>query len=246
LGRAFAIELAEMGMSLTLVARSRDALEDTARMARSHGVDCEVVVGDVRDDALADRAVEGTANTLGPPSLLLNNAGIAHLGALADMSIENWWEVVKVNLRAPVVWTKAVLPVMREHGRGRIVNVSSPASVAPLPYISSYSAAKAGISQFTASIAPEVAADGIIVVAIGPAALTDMTRSLWETDVLPPAMQDAFRSSFTAAPDTLMRQSLELLRCVVTGGADHLSGGYVGQRADGTFDTPETILAARR
>ena len=127
--------------------------------------------------------------------------------------------------------------------RGRIVNVSSPASSAPLPYISSYSAAKAGLNQFTASVAPEIAADGIVIVAVGPAALTAMTRSLWETDGLPPARQEQFTSMFTADPDMLLQRSLELFRCVVTGGADHLSGGYVGARDGGLFDTPETIAA---
>jgi 3-oxoacyl-[acyl-carrier protein] reductase len=242
LGRAFAIDLAEAGAALLLVARSGDELEATAESVRACGVDCETVVGDVRDDALAARVVGLTADTLGPPSLLVNNAGIAQLGALADVTIEEWWDVLNVNLRAPMVWIKAVLPIMRAQRHGRIINVSSPASSAPLPYISSYAAAKAGVSQLTASIAPELAADGIVVFAIGPAALTDMTRALWETDGLPPAAQEQFRQFFTADPDSLMRSSIELFRCVATGGADHLSGSYLGQQPGG-FDTPESIAA---
>jgi len=242
LGRAFAIDLAEAGAALMLVARSADDLEATANLVRTHGARCETVVGDVRDDALADRVVRETADTLGPPSLLVNNAGIAELGALVDVTIDGWWNVLTVNLRAPVAWTKAVLPVMQRQGRGRIINVSSPSSTAPLPFVSSYAAAKAALTQFTASVAPELAADGIVVVAIGPAALTDMTRALWETDGLPPAMQQYFKNAFTADPDKLMRLSLDLFRCVATGGADHLTGHYVGDRI-GSFDTPEIIAA---
>ena len=111
-----------------------------------------------------------------------------------------------------------------------------------MPYISSYAAAKAALSQLTACIAPELAADGIVVVAIGPAALTDMTRALWETDGLPPATQEQFRQFFTTDPDRLMRLSLDLFRCVATGGADHLTGHYLGQQPGG-FDTPESIAA---
>jgi NAD(P)-dependent dehydrogenase (short-subunit alcohol dehydrogenase family) len=240
LGRAFAINLAEAGAALMLVARSADDLEATANSVRTCGVECETVVGDVRDDALAVRVARHTVDTLGPPSLLVNNAGIAQLGALVDVTIDDWWDVLRVNLRAPVMWTKAVLPVMREQRRGRIINVSSPGSTAPLPYISSYAAAKAALTQFTACVAPELAADGIVVVAVGPAALTDMTRALWETDGLPPAMQKQFKRAFTADPDMLMRRSLDLLRCVATGGADH----YLGDRI-GSFDTPETIAAMK-
>ena len=117
-----------------LVARSGDDLEATAESVRTYGVACETVVGDVRDDALAERVAGLTADTLGPPSLLVNHAGIAQLGAMADVTIEDWWDVLDVNLRAPMVWIKAVLPVMREQRRGRIINVSSPASSAPLPW----------------------------------------------------------------------------------------------------------------
>ena len=242
LGRAFALDLAECGAALTLVARTADDLADTAKAVRSFDVLCETVVGDVRDDAVAAHAVSHTVERLGPPTLLVNNAGVSQLGALADVDIDDWWDVLTVNLRAPVAWTKAVLPVMQAQGHGRIINVSSPATIAPLPYITSYGAAKAALSQFTACFAPEVASDGIVVVAIGPTALTDMTRSLWEIDGLPSAMQDRFRTAFTANPEGLMRLSLDLFRCVATGGADHLSGLYLGQRADG-FDTPTTIAA---
>ena len=101
---------------------------------------------------------------------------------------------------------------------------------------------KQALSQLTACVAPELTADGIVVVAIGPAALTDMTRALWETDGLPPAAQAQFKQFFTADPDRLMRLSLDLFRCVATGGADHLSGQYLGQHPGG-FDTPESIAA---
>jgi NAD(P)-dependent dehydrogenase (short-subunit alcohol dehydrogenase family) len=242
LGRAFALDLAEAGATLVLVARSADGLEATAELVQGCGGRCEAVVGDVRDDAFADRVVRHTADSLGPPSLLVNNAGAAQLGALVDVTLDGWWDVLTVNLRAPVAWTKAVLPLMRQQGRGRIINVSSPSSIAPLPYISSYAASKAALTQFTASVAPELAADGIVVIAIGPAALTDMTRALWESDGLPPAMQEYFKNAFTADPDTLMRRSLDLFRCVAIGGADHLTGHYLGDRI-GSFDSPESIAA---
>ena len=65
--------------------------------------------------------------------------------------------MVTVNLRAPVALTNAVVPAMKAQGHGRIINVSSPATSTPLPYISSYGALQAGLRQFTARFAPEVA-----------------------------------------------------------------------------------------
>ena len=242
LGRAFALDLAGCGAALTLVARSPSDLADTANAVRSCGVTCEIVIGDVRDDSVAAETVSLTLERLGPPNLLVNNAGIARLGRLVDVAIDDWWDVLNVNLRAPVSWIKAVLPSMRMQQRGRIVNISSPAATDPLPYISSYGAAKAGLTQFTACLAPELASDGIAVIALGPTAVTDMTRSLWETDGLPPEMQQGFKTWFMADPDAHMRSSLELFRYVANGGADHLSGFYIGQRADG-FDTPAAVAA---
>jgi NAD(P)-dependent dehydrogenase (short-subunit alcohol dehydrogenase family) len=240
LGRSFAVDLAECGASLTVVARSAHDLDETVELVRAHDVACETVVGDVRDDTVAADAIRITNERLGPPSMLVNNAGIAQLGAFVDVAVEDWWNVLAVNLRAPIVWIKAVLPTMRQQGHGRIINVSSPATTTPLPYISSYGAAKAALTQFTACLAPEVAADGIVAIAIGPAALTAMTRNLWETDGLPPAMQDQLKAVFTADPDSMLRRTLDLFRCIATGGADHLSGQYLGSRP-GSFDTPETV-----
>lgn len=242
LGRAFAVDLAECGAALTLVSRTPDDLAETAKAVRSFGVACETVIGDVRDDSVTADAVSLTVERLGPPTLLVNNAGIAQLGRLGDVEIDDWWDVLTVNLRAPVAWIKAVLPIMRKQQRGRILNVSSPGAAQPMPYISSYGAAKAGLTQLTACIAPEVAPDGIAVIAIGPTALTDMTRSLWETDGLPPEMQEQYRTWFLADPKAHMRMTLDMFRCAATGCADHLSGLYIGQQSGG-FDTPATIAA---
>jgi NAD(P)-dependent dehydrogenase (short-subunit alcohol dehydrogenase family) len=245
LGRAFAVDLAAEGAAVTLVARSAGDLAETASMVTAHGVACEVVVGDVCDGALAEHTVTLTEERLGPVRLLVNNAGVAHVCAVSDAEPDDWWRVVTVNLRAPFVWTKAVLPGMQRRRRGRIINVSSPAMTAPLPYYSSYGASKAGLSQFTACFAEEVAADGVGVYAIGPAALTDMTRATWENDVAPAEMREAFRKVFTSDPEGLLDLSVSLFRFVARGGADHVSGSYVGARP-GDFDTPDAVAARPR
>ena len=69
-----------------------------------------------------------------------------------------------------------------------------------------------------------------------------MTRSTWENDVMPEERRDSFHTAFTVDSDGMLRLSVDLFRCVATGGADHLSGEYVGVH-DGEFDTPADLAA---
>ena len=152
LGRLFAIRLAELGANVTVVARSAGDLARTATAVEAVGVGCLAVVGDVTDDGLAPSTMDRAVESFGSVDLLVNNAGIAHIAAFADEDIDTWWNVITVNLRAPAVWIKAALPHMRSRRSGRIINVSSPAAAHnPLPYINSYTASKAALSQFTAA-----------------------------------------------------------------------------------------------
>lgn len=229
LGREFAVDLAACGADLVLVARSAEGLAGTAALVAEHGVASETIVGDVCDDALADRAVARAVDRFGAVDLLVNNAGIGVPSPVVAGDIDAWWDCLTVNLRAPVRWTMAALPGMVARRRGRIINVSSPAgNHTPLPYFSAYVASKAGLSQFTASMAEEVAPDGVIVLAYGPGALTDMTVGTYENDVLPQTMKEMFRSAFTSQPDWMLSKSMELFRLLATGGADHRSGTYLG------------------
>jgi hypothetical protein len=100
------------------------------------------------------------------------------------------------------------------------------------------------LSQLSSCFAPEVAPDGITALAFGPEALTDMTRALFETDGLPPEQRSFFESYLTAEPEELLRHSLESFRVLVDGGADHLSGHYVGMQLPG-FNTPSDLTARR-
>lgn len=241
LGREFAVDLAACGASLVLVARSAEGLAGTAALVARHGVECETIVGDVCDDALADRAVTRSVERFGGVDLLVNNAGIGVPSPVVAGDIDAWWDCLTINLRAPVRWTMAALPGMVARGRGRIINVSSPAgNHTPLPYFSAYVASKAGLSQFTASMAKEVAASGVAVLAFGPGALTDMTVGTWDNDVVPEAMKDMFRTAFTTDPDRLLRLTMELFRLLSTGGADHRTGTYLGM-ADPVWEDPSIV-----
>jgi NAD(P)-dependent dehydrogenase (short-subunit alcohol dehydrogenase family) len=242
LGRAFALELAAAGASVMLTARSQRDLAETASRVGKLGVRCETVCGDATDPTLAPRAVALTEDRLGPVDLLVNNAGAMLIGSVVETDPDEWWHAMDVNVHGPLLWTQAVLPSMLNRGQGRIINVSSAAAFTQHPCGSAYCASKAALSQLSSCLAAEVAGDGITVLAFGPEALTDMSRALFENEGMLLDRRSMYRAFFTGDPDELLRHSLELFRFIIVGGADHLTGQYVGRQLDG-FDTPDTLRA---
>ena len=240
LGRAFALDLVAAGANVTITARSAEGLEETAASLPGAESAFEIVAGDVTDPAVAGRAVTRTMERFGSVDVLVNNAGTMAVGSVADIDLDDWWSVMDVNVRGPLIWTKAVLPWMRAARAGRIINVSSQGAYTQHPYASAYCASKAAVSQLTSCLAAELADDGIIVLAFGPAALTGLARSLFETEAMPEQRRQFYETYFTANPDELLRNTLALFGFLVQGGGDHLSGHYVGSRVDG-FDTPDDL-----
>ncbi|HAB56529.1 MAG: hypothetical protein CL433_05120 [Acidimicrobiaceae bacterium] len=140
------------------------------------------VVGDFNDAAMADRVID-EALTHGPIDVLINNAGIEIFGQVAEQDPDDLRAVIGVNLEVPITLTHHVLPHMLERGSGRIVNISSMASVVSSPGWSTYSASKAGLSSFSRSLKTELAGTGVgvTVVEIG-FVQTDMLDDLRSND----------------------------------------------------------------
>jgi NAD(P)-dependent dehydrogenase (short-subunit alcohol dehydrogenase family) len=244
LGREFARALGAGGASVLVTARSLADLEATAADVIELGGQCEVICGDASDPGLIARAVALTEERFGGVDLLVNNAGVMLVGEVATADPDEWWQAMDTNVRGPLLWTQAVLPGMRSRGHGRIINVSSLAAYGPMPHTSSYGASKAALSQLSTSLAAEVADDGVIVLAYGPTALTDLSRRLFENEVIPLDRRDQFERTFTTESDELMRLSVDLFTFMAAGGADHMSGSYLGQQR-GSFDTPASVARMR-
>src|SRR5215469_6198197 len=133
-------------------------------------VDHAAVV-DVTDDAAIARAVNADLRELGKIDILVNNAGITGGNApLWELKPEVWRQVVDVNLIAPYLTCRAVVPHMVRAGYGRIVNIASIAGKEGNPNASHYSASKAGLIALTKSLAKELAATGVVVNCVTPAA----------------------------------------------------------------------------
>jgi 2-dehydro-3-deoxy-L-rhamnonate dehydrogenase (NAD+) len=169
IGRAIAERLAREGARVMIA----DVDETTAQATASAiGAGAIAYRLDVTSVASWEAAVGTAAAAWGRLDILVNNAGIAGRSAPAwELSIEEWQQVIDIDLTGVFFGCRAVLPTMIGQGYGRIVNISSIAGKEGNPNAVPYSAAKAGVIGLTKSIAKEVATQGVIVNAITPAVI---------------------------------------------------------------------------
>lgn len=158
-----------------LCARNAGILEETVKEL-SQGTDAgsriQSMVADVRDAAAVQKLVEATADRLGNFAGLVNNAGIwGPKGRIEEIAWEEWQYAVEVNLFGVVHVCRSVIPLFRQHGYGKIVNLSGGGATAPMPHLSAYAATKAAVVRFTETLAGEVRDAHIDVNAMAPGAL---------------------------------------------------------------------------
>ena len=169
-GAATAIALAAHGARVACAARATDAtplpipgtIDDTVRAIADVGGDAIAVPTNLADDASTLAMVETTIAHYGRVDILVNNAAITFPGDL-DLPMKRFDLVLDVDLRAPVLAARAVVPAMRERGEGAIVNVSSLAALNYFPGLMAYGMAKAALEHFTMSAAAQLRAHRISV-----------------------------------------------------------------------------------
>lgn len=132
---------------------------------------------DVRDPANCKQAVAAVERALGQMDVLVNNAGVALVGGLEELSEQDWDRTFGVNVKGIYLLTRHVLPLMRAKGGGSIVNMASESAVIGFPMHPAYCASKAAVVQLTRSMAVRYAADRIRVNALCPGTLdTELYR----------------------------------------------------------------------
>lgn len=180
IGAAIAMRLAEDGHDVAVVDLDASACAATVAAVSAAGRRAIAVAADVADEAAVTAAVESVADTLGPPTVLVNNAGVLRDRTLAKMTADDWDTVLAVNLRSVFLTCRAVGPHMRAARWGRIVNLSSIAALGALGE-ANYAAAKAGVQGLTRTLAIELGRHGVTVNAVAPGfVVTDMTRAVAE------------------------------------------------------------------
>jgi NAD(P)-dependent dehydrogenase (short-subunit alcohol dehydrogenase family) len=123
---------------------------------------------DVADARQVAASMDSVGQRFGRLDALVNNAGVAMFATVMDTSDDDWSRVLAVNLTGPFLCTKAAVPLMREHGGGAIVNITSISAVRASTLRSAYGTSKAGLAHLTKQLAVELASSGIRVNAVAP------------------------------------------------------------------------------
>jgi len=177
-GRAAALALVKRGATLALVGRpSPQHAEAAASFQQISGKKPFEVFADFQDAAALERAAQRVVAELGPPSIVVHNAGVVVRARIEQTTIAAWDEQLDVNLRAPFVLTRALLPSMRAAKRGRFVFIGSISGTLGSPGAAAYAASKWGLTGFVKSLAEELSDSGLMACAVLPGSVdTDMLK----------------------------------------------------------------------
>ena len=164
IGRAAAEAFAKAGFNLTLTClNSMDALESLAESLESaYDISCLALRADMGEEAEVNRVFSALTDL----DVLVNNAGISHMGLLTDMTAAQWRRILAVNLDSCFYTCRAAIPLMLKKHRGSIINVSSVWGAQGASMETAYSASKGGMNAFTKALAKELAPSNIQVNAI--------------------------------------------------------------------------------
>jgi len=180
IGAAVARRLADDGFAVGLIDLDEAGAKAGAEAITAAGGKAVGIAADISDADEAERAVGTVADELGPPTVLVNNAGITRDNLLFKMSESDWDSVMGVHLRGAFLMSRAAQKHMTEQGWGRIVSLSSTSALGNRGQ-ANYSTAKAGLQGFTKTLAIELGKFGVTVNAIAPGFIaTDMTAATAE------------------------------------------------------------------
>lgn len=230
IGAEVAAVLAQAGADVAIVGRDQEGLAQSAAAVRAAGRTCHEIVADLRDAADTERAAQEALALFGTVDILVNNAGIARIEPMLDLSLEDWEETQAVNLRAPWLFAKVLVPAMIAQKGGKVINISSQAGVVALDGHGAYSASKGGLNMLTKVMAAEWGPYNVQVNAVCPTViLTPMGEKVWGD----PAKGDPMRAKIPLRRFGMPREVADLVLFLaapasdlITGEAILIDGGY--------------------
>lgn len=174
LGTYIARALAKKGAKLALAARTEEDLKQTAKEVESYGTEAITITTDVTKRSDLQRLVRRTADELGPPDVLVNNAGVEYLAHFHRMDLDRIESILKTNVVALEWLTRLVIPSMIERRRGHVVNIASLAGKTAEPYNTVYSSSKHAVVGFSWSLREELRPYGVGVSVVCPSFVSDV------------------------------------------------------------------------
>ncbi|HMH51055.1 MAG TPA: glucose 1-dehydrogenase [Candidatus Acidoferrum sp.] len=178
IGLGMARGLAMAGARVAIAARNAEKSRAAVESLTRAGAEAIAVQVDVADEASVDAAIRSVVDRLGRLDVLVNNAGINIRKPPQDYTLAEWRSVIDTNLTSAFLCSRAVYPIMKAAGGGKIINIGSMMSIFGTAFVAAYSASKGGIVQLTKSLAAAWARDNIQVNAVLPGWIdTELTQN---------------------------------------------------------------------
>nr|WP_319273311.1 gluconate 5-dehydrogenase [uncultured Draconibacterium sp.] len=168
IGLAVGVSLAQAGAKVCVNGRSNDKLSECKKEYAKAGVDVYTINFDVTDEVAVDKGISTIEKEVGPVDILVNNAGIIKRIPILDLKVDDFKEVIDIDLVAPFIVAKRVAPKMIENRSGKIINMCSMMSVYGRNSVSAYASAKGGLKLLTANMCCEWAKYNVQINGIGP------------------------------------------------------------------------------
>jgi len=226
IGEATARAAFHAGARPVLLARREDRI---ARLAAELG-NALPVRCDVTDKAQVAAAVQSAQKRYGRIDVLINNAGQGLEAAVEDIGIEDFRDLLNLNLVAPLITMQAVIPHMRAQGGGSIVNVSSGITFFPRPHSGAYNSSKTGLNMLSSVARAELAEEGIVVSTMLPFVTATEFNDALKAGREAAKEEAATSASFAHAPDRVAQKILDLIR------SGNERADLVPQRFGGSFE----------
>jgi NAD(P)-dependent dehydrogenase (short-subunit alcohol dehydrogenase family) len=179
IGRAISLALAAKGASVAVCGRTKAPLEEAAQLIREQDGNAAAIQADISKEEDVANLISNVESRLGPVSILVNNAGVARFAPVWELTLEEFDEMMAINVRGTFLCSRAVIPGMIERGHGRILNVASVAGLKPYPTQGGYCASKHAQIGLAKVMGLELQEHGIIVQTISPGGVdTPLARGI--------------------------------------------------------------------
>ncbi|CUU48524.1 non-ribosomal peptide synthetase [Clostridium beijerinckii] len=186
IGRTMAVEAAKEDAKVVIISRTEWELKETEQEIKKIGGGVISIVADISNYGEVSEAVNKIVSTYGKIDVLINNAGITKLEAFSDMNVDEWKNIIEVNLFGTYNMCKAVAPHLVSQRSGKIINMGSDSSFIGYPLMSAYAASKHAVIGLTKSLSEELKLSNIQVNAICPAFVdTNMTPEALRKNAIP-------------------------------------------------------------
>jgi NAD(P)-dependent dehydrogenase (short-subunit alcohol dehydrogenase family) len=213
--------LADAGADIVAVGRDADGLRAVKAAVESKGRRCVALAAEMAASDGPDRAAEEALAAFGTIDILVNNAAIARIEPLLDAKIVDWDETMAVNLRAPWLLARALVPGMIQQRRGKIINISSQAGVIGQESHGAYGASKGGLNTLTKVMCVEWAKHNIQINAVCPTViLTPMGETVWGK----PEMGDPMKAKIPAGRFGKPVEVADLILYLASSASDLVNG----------------------